>query len=499
MDTHDYNPDILNCLANLSSDEVFTPPELANQMLDLLPQDLFSNPNMRFLDPCSKSGVFLREITKRLIRGLETTIPDLQERVNHILQKQVFGIALTQLTAEMSRRTLYCTKRANSQYSVATMPTADGMVYFQRLRHLWKDGRCTCCGANEEVYQRGEKRENYACPFIHQPFNEIYNMQFDVIIGNPPYQLNDGGGTGSSAMPIYQYFVQTAIKLNPRYLCMIIPSRWFAGGKGLDEFRKEMLQSGHISTIVDFANSADCFPGVIIAGGVNYFLWRSEYQKACKVVNRVGDKIVSEAVRPLNAYDVFVRDNTAVNINNTIRTKKENTLDTWVHSRNCFNLLSKEIGHPQHRAGDCILYSLNGQSYISQKDITDRDNLLLRYKVMMTKAMSGGNKPASDGKYTVISTLKVLAPNEVCTETYLCIGSLGNAQAANNLRQYMQTKFVRFLLLQALTSINISKDKFQFVPLQDFSKPRTDEELYDKYNLSETERAFIESMIRPME
>lgn len=499
MKTNEYTPDILNCLANLSNDEVFTPPEVANAMLDLLPQDLFRSPTTRFLDPCCKSGVFLREVTKRLLEGLAEQIPDLQERVTHILTQQVYGVALTTLTAEMSRRTLYCAKRANSEYSVAPLATEDGNIYFRRLQHKWENGRCTCCGANQKEYQRSESLETYAYPFIHQSIKTIYPMQFDVIIGNPPYQLTDGGGTGSSAMPIYQYFVENAIKLKPRYLTMIIPSRWFAGGKGLDEFRANMLKSKHITTIVDYPNSADCFPGVIIAGGVNYFLWQADYEGECEVINKSGENTVSTKVRSLSEYDVFIRDNTAVEIIRKVRTQNEKTLDTWVHSRNCFNLLSKEQGHSTAQTNDCVLYSLNGKSYIGKNAITDRDKLLSKYKVMMTKAMSGGNKPASDGKYVVISTLKVLQPNEVCTETYLCIGDFENKTEAANLLEYLKTKFVRFLLLQALTSINISKDKFLFVPLQDFSHAWTDEALYRKYALSPAEIAFIESMIRPME
>ncbi len=499
MKTNEYTPDILNCLANLSNDEVFTPPEVANAMLDLLPQDLFCNPDTRFLDPCSKSGVFLREITKRLIAGLADQIPNLQERVTHILTHQVYGVALTTLTAEMSRRTLYCAKRANSEYSVAPLPTEDGNIYFRRLHHQWENGRCKHCGANQKAYERNDSLETYAYPFIHQPIKTIFPMQFDVIIGNPPYQLSDGGGTGSSAMPIYQYFVENAIKLKPRYLTMIIPSRWFAGGKGLDEFRANMLKSKHITTIVDYPNSADCFPGVIIAGGVNYFLWQADYEGDCEVVNKSGENTVSKKERSLSEYDVFIRDNTAVEIIRKVRAKKEKTLDSVVHSRNCFNLLSKEQGHTMQKANDCVLFSLNGKSYISKKAITDRDKLQSKYKVMMTKAMSGGNKPGSDGKYVVISTLRVLEPNEVCTETYLCIGDFGNKTEADNLLLYMKTQFVRFLLLQALTSINISKDKFLFVPLQDFSHAWTDEELYEKYGLSPKEQSFIEGMIRPME
>lgn len=492
MDIHDYNPDILNCLANLSSDEVFTPPELANQMLDLLPQDLFSNPDTRFLDPCSKSGVFLREITKRLIRGLETTIPDLQERVNHILQKQVFGIALTQLTAEMSRRTLYCTKRADSRYSVATMPKADGMVYFQRLPHLWTNGRCTCCGANEEVYQRGEKRENYAYPFIHQPFNEIYNMQFDVIIGNPPYQLNDGGGTGSSAMPIYQYFVQNAIKLNPRYLCMIIPSRWFAGGKGLDEFREQMLSDKHLRKIVDYFDSTECFPGVDLSGGVCYFLWDKNYKGDCEVTSIRKGK-ASVMYRPLleKGSDAFVRFNEAISILRKVNSLSHSTFDSIVSARKPFGDIRPQL----HSTKGVYVFAYPESGYISKEDVKQNSQWIDQYKVYIAKAYG----ERGDFPYLVVGKPFIGEKGTCCTETYLVIGPFNEKAEAENAMSYMRTKFFRFFVLFKKNTQNAARGVYSFVPLQDFSKPWTDEELYDKYNLSETERAFIESMIRPME
>jgi site-specific DNA-methyltransferase (adenine-specific) len=496
-----YNPDVLSCLANLSNDEVFTPPGIVNQMLDLLPQDLFKSPDTKFLDPACKSGVFLREIAKRLLKGLEPLIPNLQERTDHIFKQQLYGIALTELTSLLSRRGTYCSKYPNSDYSVTKFNTAEGNIRFKRINHYWVNGKCLYCGASKDQYDRDSHLETHAYELVHttKP-EEIFKMKFDVIIGNPPYQLNDGGGTGSSAIPIYQYFVRQAEKLNPRFLSMIIPSRWYAGGKGLDDFRHHMITSRHISVLFDFPNSADCFPGVIIAGGVCYFLWEKDHEGSCSVINMKGAEVVSENLRDLNEFEVFVRDNTAVEIIRKVKEKSSHFIDEIVYPRNCFNLYSKETGHKAQNPGDCVLYSLNGKSFIERSKVQDRNQIIDKYKVIMTKAMSGGNKPSSDGDYLIVSsTLRVLLPNEVCTETYLCLGNFENMIEATNLESYVKTKFFRFLLLQSLTSINISKDKFRFIPLMDFSIQWTDEELYKLYSLSDHEIDLIESMIKPID
>ena len=339
-----HNPDILTCLANLSADEVFTPPKLASAMLDALPQELFQDPRTTFLDPVTKSGVFLREIARRLNAGLAAQMPDDQKRIDHILTKQVFGLATGELTWLLARRSLYCSKKADGKYSIATaFERPEGHVLYKRVRHRWdRGGRCADCGANREAYDRGEGLEAYAYPFIHgvNPEKE-FDVKFDVIVGNPPYQMSDGGGTGSSARPLYHLFIQEAKKLAPKYLSFVVPSRWFSGGKGLDEFRQEMLNDQRIERIVDYSDSREVFPGVDIAGGVNYFLWNRDYSGDCLFENlHMG---TTESVeRDLNEHDVLIRSpQTLVIARKAAQAAQGRSFAEYVSARKPFGLDSK--------------------------------------------------------------------------------------------------------------------------------------------------------------
>lgn len=323
-----YNPDVLSCLANLSNDEVFTPPEIVNRMLDLLPQELFCSPDTTFLDPAAKSGVFLREIAKRLMAGLETQIPDLQQRIDHIFHKQLFGIAITEMTSLLSRRSVYCSKYPNGKYSVTRFADAEGNVRFKNIEHYWKGDKCAFCGASRKASEHdrnSELSETYAYELIHTTHPErIFNMKFDVIIGNPPYQLTTGGSVESQAIPIYNKFIEQSKKLNPRYLSMIVPARWFNGGFGLDKFRDSMLSDDRLRIIHDFMDSGDCFPGVEIKGGVCYFLWERDNRGLCKVHTHKGD-VIAVSERPLleDGLSTFIRWSEAVSIINKVKAKNE--------------------------------------------------------------------------------------------------------------------------------------------------------------------------------
>ena len=496
-----YNPDVLSCLANLSNDEVFTPPEIANAMLDLLPQEIFRDPNAKFLDPACKSGVFLREIAKRLIEGLKDKIPDLQERVNHIFTNQLYAIAITELTSLLSRRSVYCSKDAGGKYSVAHFEKSNGNIFYTPTKHLWIGGKCLHCGASQAEYGNTAREgiESHAYQFIHNAIpGEIEEMKFDVIIGNPPYQLSDGGN-GASASPIYHLFVNQGKILKPHFLIMITPSRYLAGGKGLDSFRNSMLNDNHIRKMIDYINAKDCFPDNSIGGGVNYFLWDRDYVGDCEYTTVIGNKRDVQ-MRKLNEFPVFVRQNKSVSIIHKIQKHDFKPLANIVSSRNPFGLPTSMRGKEKAFPNQILLYSSDGKSFISEEEVIKGKDLVQRFKVMISRIIyEHAAEPDDEGMFRVLSRIQTLMNREVCTDSYLILGSFDNEKEANNLNKYLRSKFVRYLISQTLSSINLSKDKFLLVPLQDFSKSWTDEELYKKYNLSPEEIDFIESMIRPME
>ena len=451
-----------------------------------------------FIDPACKSGVFLREIAKRLLKGLEPLYPDLQERTDHIFKHQLYGIAITELTSHLSRRSLYCSKFANGKYSVVHFDNIDGNVRFKNIKHRWQNGKCVFCGASQKEYDRADDLETHAYEMIHttKP-EEIFKMKFDVIIGNPPYQLSDGGGgAGKSAAPIYHFFVQQAKKLNPRYLTMIIPSRWFNGGKGLDDFRKSMLNDEHMAKIVDYADSKDCFTGVDIPGGICYFLWDSHHQGMCSVTNIAKDGSTVTEDRVLNEFDTFIRQNRAIDIVKKAQAKGETMMSEIVSSRKPFGLESKQAFDAN---GDIILRNSTGIGKVRRSRLLSGFDLVDKWKVIVSKvSFEHAGVPDKEGKMRVLSVVQKLEPHSACTESYLVVGAFESENEADNLITYLNTKFARFLIMQMLASMNMSKSSYSFVPVQDWKKAWSDEELYCKYGLTDDEIAFIEDVIRPM-
>ena len=521
------NPDVLTCIANLSNDEVFTPPEFANRMLDTLADawaaencgaNIWADKTVKFLDPFTKSGVFLREITIRLTKGLADEIPDLEERVNHILTKQVYGIAITQITSLLARRSVYCSKHANGEHSIAKSISNDaGNIWFERTEHTWANGRCAFCGANQSSLDRGEELETHAYAFIHTDnikarIAELFggDMQFDVIIGNPPYQLNDGGGSGSSASPIYQMFVEQAKKLEPRLLTMIIPSRWFTGGKGLDDFRDAMLTDGHIRRLQDYPISVDVFPKNGPKGGVCVFLRDRDNAGDCEVTTHFQGES-STMVRPLAepGSDVFIRYHEGLSFlqkvaavdgmkAGSLQLPADRRFADMVSVRRPFGFASTFRGRSTEAKGDVRLLQKGGLAYVGRNEITTGRPLIDAWKIFVGFAAPGtGDKDTYP--HRIISTPFIGEPGTVCTETYLAIGPFATREEAENALSYMSSRFTRFLILLHKPSQNTTRHVYTFVPTQDWMKRWTDEELFKKYGITEEEQAFLDKVVRPMD
>jgi Eco57I restriction-modification methylase len=492
-------PDILDCLAQLSSDEVPTPAKLAKAMLDLLPGEVWNDPGLRWLDPVCKSGVFLREVVSRLLDGLAEWEPDFETRREHIFRNMVFGAAITEITGYISRRTVYCSRVASGEHSVVRLDEEAGNLPFVPAEHDFKQGRCQVCGAPEDL-ERGGARENYAYAFIHgaYPTQEMEDMKFDVIVGNPPYQIDSHGNTRTK--PVYHLFVEQAIRMEPRYVVMITPSRWFAGGLGLGDFRARMLRDRRMARLVDYRVEKDVFPGVNINGGVSYFLWDREHDGKCLVSHVPAGGIPSNPEpRYLDEFDLLVRQNDGVRILRKVRSRKEPTFDRRVLSQKAFEFHTNFHGAASREEvlDPVRMYGAGRVSWVPRTSIQKNADLIDRWKVFLAKA-TDGNESFPAPIWDLTRGPFVGRPGEISSGSYLVVFPTDTEATAQAVVSFLRTRFVRFLVSLRKIAQDNDAGRFAFVPDLPMDREWTDAELYERYGLTDREIAFIESQVKEM-
>lgn len=504
-------PDVLATISQLPNDDVYTPPKVVGAMLDILPAEVWSEPDFRWLDPATKSGIYLREAFRRLMVGLAEWEPDGQQRRDHILRHMLFGAATTQINGEIARRTLYLTKDATGAdvrdgalaSRVVRFTTSDGNIPFVETHHSLdrKGERCLLCKAPAKLIR--DSREEFAFSFIHgtYPTKELANMKFDVIVGNPPYQIGTDGH-GATASTIYHQFVERAVELDPRYVLMITPSRWFTGGKGLNDFRDTMISDRRMRVLVDNPKVFDCFPSVEIQGGVSFFLWDREWNGDCEVSTRIDGEIVSTTKRDLRSgKGVLVRDNRAVSIIRKAEQVSADRIASHSSVTKPFGLTMRSNyagSSPTPFEGSIPLLYANRVGYSRRDQIQRNHEWIDRFKVLLPMAYNGGQQVESGiVRQTVIGEPIAVAPGSACVQTYFIPGMFDTAEEAANFAHYLATKFVRFLILQRKSTQHITPDRFLFVPWLDMTRVWTDPELYALAKLSEDEVAYVEASIKP--
>ena len=494
-------PDILEVISNLSSDEVFTPPKVANAVLDLLPPEVWTDPTLRWLDPGCKTGIFPREITKRLMVGLADIIPDEGERLHHILTEMVFSIAITDLTGMMSRRTLYCSKDASNEFSAVRFPAASGNIWHERVEHSFDSkGRCSECGGTEQQLEL-PGRDNYAYGFIHSGgrsrIEKEIGMKFDVIVGNPPYQM-DSSGDGTNSTALYDTFVKSAKALGPKYLSMIIPSRWMASGFGLGDFRDTMLSDTRIRKLVDFAKMDEIFPGVDFEGGVCYFLWERDNPGSCESTFFLDGRQIGPTLRKLDEHDVFVRDPRSLEILKKVERKRDVSLSTLVSSISPFGIPTNFKGYRkgEKKSADLTLYMNEGgkrvQKFIDPVLVKKGQQLISGYKVLIPEAY--GERGAIPAR--VLGPTLIIGPRSVSSHTFIAVGPFDTKAEAASFESYVQTKFFRFLVSLRKITQHSNSSTYKWVPKLSWDREWTDGELFATYGITTKEQSFIAEMVK---
>lgn len=401
----------------------------------------------------------------------------------------------------------------NNMYVICNTPMAKGITHRTLFGFRQVDQKANI--KNVQLIERASKdQEGLVKELKSVGFwkgnSSKQEMKFNAVVGNPPYQIMDGGGTGSSATPIYNKFVDLAKLLNPNNVSMIIPAKWYTGGKGLDEFRANMLNDKQLIKLFDYEDSRDCFPTVDIAGGVCYFLWNKGSDNKCVVTSILGS-FRNESTRYLNEHDTFIRNQKVLDIINKVKSQTfTGFLSQTVYVSKPFGIRSFQRGFPAKPGRNISLFGSDGITYMEEKDVPQNKEIVDKWKVIMSKASAEhAGQTDANGRKRIVSRLEVLPPYTICTESYLLLDIFDNEEEAQNLKKYIRTCFTRFLLASILITQNIVRDKFKFVPIQNYktnsdidwnqSIPDIDRQLYTKYNLSDDEIAFIEKMIKPMD
>lgn len=462
--------DIFDYIPPQKTNQIFTPKRVVKMMVDMLEKvnpGLFKDYNTKFLDPYAKSGLYITEIVKRLYKGLAEQIPEPGNRIRWILENQVYAIAPSNIIHNIVKNYVY---PDGLEISTKNLVELDLSAFWDDA--LWQNRIIDAFGGDED-------------------------MKFDVIIGNPPYQIEDEGH-GRSAGPVFDAFVEQAMKMNPSYLSMIVPARWYSGGKGLNSFRRMMLSDKRIREIHDFPDYRDVFPlSIQLKGGVCYFLWDRDNVGDCKVTSYHAGRVVSVLDRPLLDFglDTFIRYNEAISIVRKVQAFSEESIMDLVSPRKPFGLPTNFSGLGRPTKSTLKVYQHGGIGYIDRSEIQQNTDVIDKYKVFIPPLGSG-----SDGfPHPILGRPFLGEPGSICTETYLFIGPFDNSLVPRNLITYISTRFFRFLVLLNKPTQHATRKVYQLVPKQDFSEPWTDEKLYAKYDITPEEVAFIESMVRPMD
>lgn len=472
--------------------------DVTRQLFDNV--DLAGEVQTKILEINSKTGLYPLYVTYSLFRRRleeyikaecieKETVSAQEEQVvwDDIVENNMYVICNTPMAKGITHRTLFGFRQVDQKANIKNV---------QLIERASKDQE----GLVKELKSVGFWKGN----------SSKQEMKFNAVVGNPPYQIMDGGGTGSSATPIYNKFVDLAKLLNPNNVSMIIPAKWYTGGKGLDEFRANMLNDKQLIKLFDYEDSRDCFPTVDIAGGVCYFLWNKGSDNKCVVTSILGS-FRNESTRYLNEHDTFIRNQKVLDIINKVKSQTfTGFLSQTVYSRKPFGIRSFQRGFPAKPGRNISLFGSDGITYMEEKDVPQNKEIVDKWKVIMSKASAEhAGQTDANGRKRIVSRLEVLPPYTICTESYLLLDIFDNEEEAQNLKKYIRTCFTRFLLASILITQNIVRDKFKFVPIQNYknnsdidwsqSIPDIDRQLYTKYNLSDDEIAFIEKMIKPMD